>query len=310
MKKDILSRHQKLSIHKTVLTWFTYNQKKLPWRSATPPDPYIVLLSEVMLQQTQTSRIAEKLPAFLEQFPTLEALAQATNKEIILAWQGMGYNNRALRLRDCAKTIVDHYYGIIPDDIDILRTLPGIGEYTSSAIASFAFSQNVPVVDVNIRRIFSRLLRKVANNHDMLSEKESWEIAGILLPKNHSNLWHQALMDIGSLFCTSRSPRCHDCPISSHCQSAFAVIDGEKTPKKEPTHRAIPHRIWRGKIIELLRQSNHHSENANYILHALFQENISTLDSDFLDYILKKLESNNLIELQTINNTIIVSLKE
>ncbi len=309
MKKNVLSRHRRYSLHKTVFDWFTHNQKKLPWRSETP-DPYIVLLSEIMLQQTQTARIAEKLPHFLHQFPTLQSLAQASNKQIILAWQGMGYNNRALRLRDCAKIIVENYHGVIPDDVETLRTLPGIGAYTASAIASFAYFHNVPVVDVNIRRIFSRLLHKVTNNHDTISEKESWEIAMKLLPDNQGHIWHQALMDIGSLFCTARLPRCLECPLSSDCQSAFTIIESKKTAKPEPLHRSVPHRIWRGKIIELLRKSPNHSEDEKTILHALFQENQTNIDIDFLHFILQKLELNNLIELNKSPHAIIVSLKE
>ncbi len=309
MNKNLFSRNRKIALHKTVFDWFAHHQKKLPWRSKTP-NPYIVLLSEVMLQQTQTSRIVEKLPHFLNQFPTLQSLAQATNKQIILAWQGLGYNNRALRLRDCAKIIVENHHGVIPDNIDTLRTLPGIGAYTASAIASFAYFHNVPVVDVNIKRIFSRLLHNVTNNHDIVSEKEAWEIAKTLLPDNHGNIWHQALMDIGSLFCTARLPRCLECPLSSFCQSAFTIVESKKARKSEPMHRFVPHRIWRGKIIELLRKSPYHSVDEQTILHALFQDNQTDTDIDFLHYILQKLELNNLIELKKSDHKVIVCLKE
>ena len=309
MKSLLPSQRLLTSIHATVFDWFTHNQKKLPWRSESP-DPYIVLLSEVMLQQTQTSRIAEKLPVFLQQFPTLESLANATNKEIILAWQGMGYNNRALRLRDCAKAIVEHHDGIIPDTIDVLKTLPGIGLYTASAITCFAYHKNVPIVDVNIARIFSRLLRKVRNNHEVFAEKQSWEIALYFLPAQKSSQWHQALMDIGSLYCSASSPNCRDCPLSHHCKSAFSVIDVKKVKKNEPIYSSVPRRIWRGKIIEILRQSAQHSVTSDYLLLSLFGNNYSKPDEQFLHDILTTLASQELIDYQRTDKELYISLKE
>ena len=117
-------------------------------------------------------------------------------------------------------------------------------------------------------------------------------------------------MDIGSLFCTARLPRCLECPLSSHCQSAHTIVESKKAAKPEPVHRFVPHRIWRGKIIELLRKSPEHSEDEKTILHALFQENQTIIDIDFLHYILQKLEQNNLIELNKLPHKVIVSLKE
>jgi len=308
--KSLLPSQRRLDlIHTAVFDWFSLNQKKLPWRSETP-DPYIVLLSEVMLQQTQTSRIAEKLPVFLQQFPTLESLANATNKEIILAWQGLGYNNRALRLRDCAKVILEHHNGIIPNSIEVLRTLPGIGLYTASAIVCFAYYQNVPIVDVNIARIFSRLLRKVRTNHEVFADKTSWEIALHFVPLQKSSQWHQALMDIGSLYCSASSPNCTDCPLSQYCKSAFRVIDVKKEKKKEPLYLSVPRRIWRGKIIEKLRQSAHHTVTSDYLLLSLFGNNYSKTDEQFLHDTLTTLASQELIDYQRTENKLHISLKE
>src|SRR5258707_760287 len=129
-----------------VLDWYKNNKREFLWRRETP-EPFLTLVSEVMLQQTQTARVEEKLPAFFELFPTIHALADASNADIIRAWKGMGYNNRALRLRDAAKAICQKHNGLIPKTIDELLSLPGIGRYTATALMSFSFKMDIAVID-------------------------------------------------------------------------------------------------------------------------------------------------------------------
>lgn len=246
----------------TVLAWYSANAREFLWRERqdisrkgnSPPEPYLVLVSETMLQQTQTSRVQEKLPAFLRQFPTLSVLAAASNAEIITAWEGMGYNSRALRLRDCAKAIIERYSGKIPPTIEELRSLPGIGPYTASAIAAFAFHSDVAVVDVNIRRVYSRLLRAMPTTADVLPEAELTAFAERTFPRGQSSAWHQAIMDIGAMFCTARAPKCALCPVRKLCASANNMAEAVRTKKAEPSFDGIPNRIWRGRVVQLLRK--------------------------------------------------------
>ncbi len=218
-----------------------------------PLDPYIVLVSEVMLQQTQTSRVQEKLPQFLAQFPSITTLAAADNATIIKAWAGMGYNSRALRLRDCAKAVVECFGGEIPSSVDVLLTLPGIGSYTASAVAAFAFHQDVAVLDVNIRRVYSRLFEAMPTTVSLAEEGTIQAIAERIYPRGEASRWHQAVMDIGALFCTARAPKCSQCPLKTTCASAGAMQEARKTKRPEPSWNGTPNRIWRGRIVEILR---------------------------------------------------------
>ncbi|HET7153182.1 MAG TPA: A/G-specific adenine glycosylase [Candidatus Kapabacteria bacterium] len=209
-----------------------------------------------MLQQTQTARVAEKLPGFLKQFPTVTALAQAPRTAAIRAWHGMGYNRRAVHLHECAKHIYKNG-GEFPRKTDSLVQLPGIGRYTASAIACFAHGQRVPVVDVNIRRVLSRVIQKQTDLHTVLDEREIWNIAEALLPHKKFYEWNQALMDIGATLCLKRSARCGECPLRTLCASAKTLTNKSaavQPKKREPMHNGIPNRIWRGKVVEVLRK--------------------------------------------------------
>ncbi|MBK9247645.1 MAG: A/G-specific adenine glycosylase [Ignavibacteria bacterium] len=240
-QKDIRTFRQLL------MTWYADNKREFPWRKETP-EPFVTLVSEVMLQQTQTSRVAEKLPLFLEKFPTIQRLATATNSEVIRAWQGMGYNSRALRLRDCARSIVDKYDGEIPSTKHELLELIGIGNYTASALLAFCFKQNVAVVDVNIRRVYSRIASKMTTTSMLLPVKEIDELAEKIFPRGESSMWHQAVMDIGSSFCTARKPKCKECPLGSVCLSSGEMVDVPPVKRSEPSRYGVPRRIWRGEL--------------------------------------------------------------
>jgi A/G-specific adenine glycosylase len=235
-----------------VLGWYAAHARRFAWRVPNP-DPYVVLVSETMLQQTQTARVQERLPLFLRQYPDFSALAATDNATIIRAWQGMGYNNRALRLRDCARAVIERFGGLLPDTADDLRSLPGLGPYTVSAVLSFAFHRDVVVLDINIRRLYSRLFLQLTTTLEVMPEPLLLHVASEVYPRGRSSEWHQACMDIAAQYCTARAPRCLFCPVTKACRSAFRLAEAVPPRVSEPSHRGKPNRIWRGRIVELLR---------------------------------------------------------
>lgn len=243
---------QKRLLWHRVFQWYRGVQRPLPWR--TTRDPYRILVSEIMLQQTQVNHVAQKYREFLRRFPSLHSLAQARTRDVIHAWSGLGYNVRALRLQKTAQEVLTRFGGAIPADPASLSELPGIGRYTANAISCFAFRQDVPVVDTNIRRVISRLFFTMCSEDERIP---AGQIAEGLVPSGHGRDWAFALMGLGSTICTSRRPRCDRCPVSKICCSAFN-IDGLRTArrdrKKEPSRGGIPNRIYRGRIVEVLRR--------------------------------------------------------
>lgn len=244
------------SIRTSILRWYRRTARAFPWRG-DHVDPYMVLVSEFMLQQTQASRVAEKMPVFLDRFPSIRTLAAADNADIIRAWQGMGYNSRALRLRDAARAIVERHDGVVPHDVDTLRTLPGIGPYASSAIACFAYGVRTIVLDVNIRRVYSRTAERQTTTIDVLPDARLRDIAEALIPHDDPAEWHHAVMDLGATICTARSPQCMACPLTSICPSSNTMREAVRAKKKEPSFRGLPNRIWRGRVVEALRSPVH-----------------------------------------------------
>ena len=237
-------------LEKHILRWYRTSARSLPWRRTR--NPFKILISEVMLQQTQVSRVRQKYGPFLRRFPSPDALARATPASVIRAWSGMGYNNRAVRLRSLAQTVVAEYGGRLPRDIKQLRELPGIGKYTAHAVACFAYGQPVPVVDTNISRVLSRLFPK--------STLDVWDLASRVLPKRSSYEWNQGLMELGATICRSSNPRCSDCPIKGLCPSAFMAVQRlQKPPRNEPGRDGVPNRIYRGRIIDALRNRGRNS---------------------------------------------------
>lgn len=235
-----------------VLSWYRTYGRRLPWRGIK--EPYRILISEIMLQQTQVSRVLEKYPAFLHAFPTIRSLATARQSDVVRAWQGMGYNNRAVRLSTLAKIVVDEHSGRIPRDYEGLLALPGIGPYTARAVLSSVFGQAVPVVDVNVQRFLSRVFWRMPRSSSLRSNAEIWTLAHEILPSRSAYDWNQALMDVGATVCTARRPRCPICPVASLCASRTSMIR-KGTPKdsRELSFAGIPHRIYRGRIVERLR---------------------------------------------------------
>jgi len=304
MKHDYSNSSAIARLRKTVTVWYKCNAREFVWREANP-DPYIVLVSETMLQQTQTSRVTEKLPQFLVLFPDVYALAKANNATILRAWQGMGYNSRALRLRDCAKAIVTLHNGSVPNIYQQLRALPGIGDYTASAILSFAYHMPCVVLDVNIRRVYSRIMEQMSTTIDTASENELRVFAERVFPKKQSSMWHQAIMDIGAMYCTARTPKCGECPLSKLCSSAHNMQEAVRVKKAEPQHKGIPNRIWRGKVVEYLRQT-HTAVHSNDVLAHIHPQPITKQDEHWFRELLQTLVRDSMI---TVNGTL-VSLSE
>jgi A/G-specific adenine glycosylase len=278
-----------------VLGWYAVHARRFVWRVPNP-DPYVVLVSETMLQQTQTARIQEKLPLFLRQYPDFSSLAATDNATIIRAWQGMGYNNRALRLRDCARAVVERFGGLLPDTADDLRSLPGLGPYTVSAVLSFAFHRDVVVLDVNTRRLYSRLFGQLTTTLEVMPESQLLHVASEVYPRGRSSEWHQACMDIAAQYCTARSPRCLFCPVTKACRSAFRLAEAVPPRVSEPSHRGKPNRIWRGRIVELLRGlPSDQTMGLTELRTRLFPTEEET-DGPWLEHIVAALERDGLID--------------
>jgi A/G-specific adenine glycosylase len=182
-----------------IFDFYQSNRRSFPWRETT--DRYAVMVSEIMLQQTQAERVAEKFTAWMQRFPNIEILASASLKEVLLLWSGLGYNSRGQRLQGCAKVIMERFNGVVPATPELLKTLPGIGEYTCRSIPVFADNLDAAAVDTNIRRI---IMHEFALPEDT-SKQEIQALAEQLLPQGRSREWHNALMDYGSLFLTSRN---------------------------------------------------------------------------------------------------------
>ncbi len=233
-------------IQRRLLRWYRRHARPLPWRRTR--NPYRILVSEVMLQQTQVSRVLQKYPIFLRRFPTLRRLAASSPADVIRVWQGMGYNNRALNLHRLARLVADRYHGRLPGTPDELIGLPGIGRYTANAVACFAFGASVATVDTNVRRVLSRIFPARLST-------DAWIVAERVLPKRSAYDWNQGLMELGALICTAKNPACRECPLVVHCPSAHRIVPAPRVKLTERTRRGVPDRIYRGRVVEALRSS-------------------------------------------------------
>ncbi len=201
--------------------WYRRNHRDLPWRKTR--DPYHVLVSELMLQQTQVSRVLEFYARFIERFPTLQHLADAPPKRVMESWAGLGYYARARNLHKLAKHVTHKDGpGTLPEEPHELRKLPGIGAYTAGAVASFAYEKRAALVDTNVARVLSRVFAPELNPKRPRDLKKIWALAEQTLPRTGSAVWtqNQALMELGALICTARVKRCEACPLKSICKSA------------------------------------------------------------------------------------------
>jgi A/G-specific adenine glycosylase len=198
-----------------LLAWYARHGRDLPWRRTRVP--YRVLVSEIMLQQTQVDRVIPKYRQFLRRYPSLRALARAPLEDVRQLWYPLGYNVRPLRLHAIARETVARYRGRLPDDPDALRALPGVGRYTAGAVLSFAFGRDVAVLDTNVRRVLSRVFLGPRRGARVRGDKALWDLAEVLVPAGRGYDFNQALMDFGATWCTPRRPRCTGCPMRAFC---------------------------------------------------------------------------------------------
>lgn len=205
-----------LAFKRRLLKWYRRQARDLPWRRTR--DPYRVLVSEFMLQQTQVSRVLEYYPRFLTRFPTVDALSRARPRQVREAWDGLGYYRRAENLHRLARTVVREHQGAIPADAATLHALPGVGRYTAGAVQTFAYERRVPAVDTNAARVLRRVFRPRLGA-GARAERRLWALAQSLLPRRPKTAWefNQALMDLGATVCLARRPRCEACPVRPAC---------------------------------------------------------------------------------------------
>jgi A/G-specific adenine glycosylase len=257
------------TLRASVLRWYDVNGRRLAFRGTI--DPYLVLVSETILQQTQVSRGAPAWEQFTRRFPTIEALAAASPAEVLRAWRGLGYNRRALNLQRAARIVVDEHAGRLPHDVAGLERLPGVGPYTARAVAAIAYGLPVGAVDTNVRRVLGRA---VAGDPEALRPAELQAIADRVVPPDRPADWTHALMDLGSTVCGPRDPACGDCPLRGACRHAAAARsrrgaragrvtvaspsrNGDGAAVRErPVPFAATSRWLRGRILDRLREAD------------------------------------------------------
>jgi A/G-specific adenine glycosylase len=237
-------------IQSAVLDWYTTNGRDLAFRRTR--DPWAVLVSEVIAQQTQAARAAEAWERFIETFPTPAALAAVSPATVIRAWRGLGYNRRAVALRAAAIRIVEVHDGRVPDTLEELQALPGVGPYTARAVLVYAFDRPVAALDTNVRRVLERSLGPLPTAPRVLQST-----ADGFVPARASAAWSHALMDIGATICVARAPRCDACPIREWCVARSSGIDPWQERRVRTPTAAFPSttRWLRGRILDRLRDA-------------------------------------------------------
>lgn len=233
-------------ITRALTEWFLANARDLPWRAVDGTgkrDPYHALVAEAMLQQTQVSRVLEKYAEFLARFPDVNALARASEEEVLSVWSGLGYYRRARHLHNAARQICEHHDGRVPDDAETLKRLPGIGRYTAGAISSIVFGQTEPVVDGNVTRVLLRLEASDQRQGMPTTERWAWKQAGELVAHTEKpGVFNEAMMELGATICTPAAPQCEVCPLRGECRAASAGLASTlPTPKARAARRAVYH---------------------------------------------------------------------
>ena len=241
-----------------LLAWYRSEGRKLPWRGKT--DDYRIAVSEFMLQQTQVDRVIPLYRRFLISFPSWRALARAEPSAVVRAWKGLGYNLRALRLRGLAIEVVGRHRGKLPDDLEALLALKGIGPYTARALLAFVHRRDVLAPDANVRRVLSRYFLGPGHDPALIPPKR-WERWERRLPPGSGHDVNQTLMDLGATVCRPRKPLCHSCPLAESCAAFPRIlhIEPKRLPRMKKAVRerldrdGIPNRIYRGRIVDRLR---------------------------------------------------------
>lgn len=234
------------TLRRALLAWYGRHQRKLPWRASGEeiPDPYRVLVSEAMLQQTQVATVVDYFTRFTSRFPTVQSLADADEQEVLRAWQGLGYYRRARNLLRAARQIVAQHSGRVPDNVDQLQGLPGVGRYTAGAVASIAYHQPAPILDGNVARVLSRLYAIEQPIDQPRTKDRLWSLAQALVPRTRPGDFNQALMELGALVCLPRSPRCDSCPLTRYCHAKKLAMTDRlpvRLPRRPP--RPVAHHV-------------------------------------------------------------------
>ena len=233
------------AIAAALLAWYDQNARRLPWRGCR--DPYAILVSEIMLQQTRVETVIPYYERWMQRFPTFQALAAAPQQDVLAVWEGLGYYSRARNLQRAAQVVVSEYGGELPRDLAALRRLPGVGRYTAGAVASIAFGLDEPALDGNIRRVLARLdnLEKPARSPQ--GEHRLWALAASWLPPGRAGDYNQAWMDLGTAICTPRRPACAVCPLQDFCRARRLGLQ-EQRPVQEPKP-VVPHHTVTAAVI-------------------------------------------------------------
>lgn len=249
--------HSPLS--KRLLNWYSNNARELPWRAQS--DPYAIWVSEIMLQQTRIETVIPYYQKWMQELPTLSELAAATQRDVLNLWEGLGYYGRARNLHRAAQIVIEKYDGQLPQDINLLRKLPGIGPYTAAAIASIVFGLDEPAIDGNIRRVLSRVFNVGEPLGSSLGEAQLSRLARENLPPGEAGAYNQALMDLGATICTPKAPDCLHCPLGELCQARILGIQDERpVPKQEKKtpHHTVTAAVFQqdGKVMIAQRPQN------------------------------------------------------
>ena len=242
-----MTPEQAKAFRRRLLAWYRKHRRDLPWRAMNGREinPYHVLLSEAMLQQTQVATVVPYFHRFIEAFPNMQALAEADEQQVLTLWQGLGYYRRARNLHAAARMIVDEFAGEVPSTATDLLKLPGVGQYTAGAIASIAYGTRAAVVDGNVERVFARLMLIEDPINATKKKKNVWSIAHELVPKPNPGDYNQALMELGATICTPKLPKCFVCPVREHCRAVHETnperlpVKLAKKKPKEVTHIVV-----------------------------------------------------------------------
>lgn len=239
-----------------ILAWYKIHARSLPWRGHV--DPYTVWISEIMLQQTRVDTVIPYFNRWMKRFPTLSSLANASEQEVLVLWEGLGYYSRARTLLRAARIVQTKYNGILPKERAKLETLPGVGRYTAAAIASIAYGMDEPVLDGNVKRVLARVMDYPDAVNTPSGEKDLWKIAEMLLPQGHAGEYNQAMMDFGAVLCTPHNPDCPNCPVQSLCKAYQKSVQLERPVRKEkppvPTLQVAAAVIHRGDTVLIARR--------------------------------------------------------
>jgi A/G-specific adenine glycosylase len=229
--------HDARDFSKCLLRWYDLNRRDLPWRlrpgSGERLDPYHVLVSEAMLQQTQVAIVVPYFHRFVARFPALQDLAGADEQDVLRLWQGLGYYSRARNLHRAAKRVVEQHGGRLPDSVAALSALPGVGRYTAGAVASIAFDRRAPIVDGNVARVLCRIDRIQTDPRERPTTELLWRRAEEILPTKRCGDFNSALMELGATVCTPRNPKCLICPVRGHCEAQSAGVQEQIPPPRK-----------------------------------------------------------------------------